>query len=181
MTLEDLIDTGLGDDQIHVDVRRPPALPAQGQDQYEMQPYNPFSRVPYQTWDDRTMDRMITIKRPKGVKSGELWITESGFAEVLSLLPLNKKEQKEYWRKFRKIQMIYTGELSAKMVDSRQERLCMELVSQKSRLDVAANGNLNEREMWITNRNLIEQTLRTPPPQQPKGFVGSVLSGITGR
>jgi hypothetical protein len=123
---------------------------------------------------------MLTVKRPK-VPSGTIWITEAGFAETLSLLPLNRMEQKAFWRKFRKIQMVATGELNKKIVDSRQDRLLVELVSQKSRLDVAANGNMNEREMWITNKNLIEQTLKTPPPQQAKGFVASVAGALTGR
>lgn len=180
MTLDDLTELGVGDDQIPVDIRRPPdpRNTPDGQ-QYEMTPYNPFQRNQLQTWDAITMDRMLTIKRPKA-KSGEIWISESGFAEVLSLLPLNRVEQKLFWRKYRKIQMIQTGELSAHLVDSRQERLLVELVSQKSRLDVIENGNLNEREMWITNRTLVEQTLRTPSPQQPKGFIGTIASGLLG-
>ena len=135
---------------------------------------------PNQTWDDRAIDRFLTIKRPQTC-SGELWITEAGFAETLSLLPLNKSEQKAYWRKFRKIQMQQTGECNKKMVDSRQERLMLELVSQKSRIDVSPNGNLNEREMWVTTRQQLEQSLKTPPPSQPKGFFGSLVGGLTGK
>lgn len=177
MTLEDLTDISVGDGPMDLDVDLPKP---RKEPSYEMTPYNPFITKPNMTWDDRTMDRMLTIKRPV-TKSGEMWITEAGFAETLSLLPLNKIEQQRYWRKFRKIQMVQSGELNAKIVDSRQERLLVELVSQKSRLDVAANGNLNEREMWVTTRQQMEQTLRTPPPSSPKGFFGSVISGLTGR
>ena len=173
MTLDDLTNLSAGDGQLDLD------LPQQKQPkdpQYEMSQYNPFAVRPNQTWDDRTIDRMLTVKRPT-VPSGTIWITDAGFAEVLSLLPLNKSEQVRFWRKFRKIQMVATGELNNKIVDSRQDRLLVELVSQKSRLDVAANGNMNEREMWITNKQLVEQTLKTPSPQPAKGFISSVLSG----
>jgi len=146
----------------------------------EMTPYNPFVSRPMQTWDDRTMDRMLRIKRPEAI-SGEIWITEAGFAETLSLLPLNRSEQHQFWKKFRRIQMISNGELNKRIVDSRQERLMMELVSQKSRKDVVEGGNLNERESWITSRQQIEQTLRQPAPQRPKGFIESVADGIAGR
>lgn len=147
----------------------------------EMSAYNPFISRPMQTWDDRTMDRMITIKRPKKVVSGEIWITESGFAEVLSLMPLNKTDQHMFWKKFRRIQMMAPGELNKHIVDSRQERLMMELVSQKSRLDAAEGGNINERGMWITNRQLVEQTLRQAAPQRPGGFIATIAEGLRGR
>lgn len=178
MTLDDLTDMSMdsaGSSSLGIDV------PREKKDQsMDMMPYNPFMVRPNMTWDDRTMDRMLTIKRPV-VKSGELWLTDANFAETLSLLPLNKAEQKAYWRKFRKIQMQHTGELNNKSVDSRQERLMMELVSQKSRLDVSAAGNLNEREMWVTTRQQLEQSLKTPPPSQPKGFFGSIVGGLTGK
>lgn len=178
MTLEDLTNIHAGDGPMNMtDIDLPQQ---QGQGQYEMMPYNPFQLHGMQTWDAQCMERMLTIKRPK-VPSGTIWITESGFAETLSLLPLNKNEQTRYWRKFRKIQMLASGECNKKVIDSRQDRLMMELVSQKSRLDVAVNGNLNEREMWVTSRQQVEQTLRTPPPMQPKGFFGSLIGGITGR
>ena len=77
--------------------------------------------------------------------------------------------------------MQQTGECNKKMVDSRQERLMLELVSQKSRIDVSPNGNLNEREMWVTTRQQLEQSLKTPPPSQPKGFFGSLVGGLTGK
>jgi hypothetical protein len=77
--------------------------------------------------------------------------------------------------------MQHTGELNKKITDSRQERLMIELISQKSRLDVSTSGNLNEREMWVTTRQQMEQSLRTPPPSQPKGFFGSLISGLTGK
>ena len=178
MTLDDLTDidriSGAEESSLGID------RPDERRESQEMMPYNPFMVRPNMTWDDRTMDRMLTIKRPVA-KSGQLWLTEANFAETLSLLPLNKPEQKAYWRKFRKIQMQHTGELNGKVVDSRQERLMMELVSQKSRLDVSANGNLNEREMWVTTRQQLEQSLRTPPPSQPKGFFGSLVGGLTGK
>ena len=179
MTLDDLTDLAVGDDRIDLDIDLP-AKQRSGQQSQEMMQYNPFMVRPNMTWDDRTMDRMLTIKRPQ-VASGELWLTEANFAETLSLLPLNKEEQRAYWRKFRKIQMQHTGELNKKITDSRQERLMMELISQKSRLDVSTSGNLNEREMWVTTRQQMEQSLRTPPPSQPKGFFGSLISGLTGK
>ena len=177
MTLDDLLDLSVGDDRIDIDISKPRR---QEDPSYEMAPYNPMMSRPMQTWDDRTMDRMLTIKRPIAI-SGEMWITESGFAETLSLLPLNKMEQRMFWRKFRRIQMLASGELNKRIMDSRQERLALELISQKSRLDVVEGGNLNERLAWITNKQMIEQTLRTPPPQRAKGFIGSVVDGLTGR
>jgi len=56
----------------------------------------------------------------------------------------------------------------------------MELISQKSRKDVIEGGNLNERESWITTRQQVEQTLRTPPMGKNKGFFGSVADGLFG-
>ena len=178
MTLEDLMDISAGDSPLDLDL--PQEKKKKSQQEFEVSPYNPFISRPSQQWDDRIIDRMLTIKRPE-VPSGTIWITEAGFAETLSLLPLNKIEQKLYWKKFRKIQMCATGELNKKIVDSRQDRLLIELVSQKSRLDVAANGNLNEREQWVTNKQIMEQKLIAPPPQQAKGFVSSVIGGISGR
>jgi hypothetical protein len=177
LTLEDLNDISAGDDRIESDLPMPHNSPQE--QQMAMQQYNPFAPRQNSSWDAICMDRMLSIKRPATV-SGEIWITEAGFAETLSLLPLNKAEQRKFWKKFRLIQMIAPGELSRKIVDSRQERLMMELVSQKSRLDAVEGGNINERGMWITSRQLVEQTLRTPSPQKPKGFIESVLSG-TGR
>ena len=178
MTLDDLTDLTIGDDKVDLDIEVPKHK--QQRESQEISPYNPFMVRPNQTWDDRAIDRFLTIKRPD-YPSGELWVTEAGFAETLSLLPLNKEEQRAYWRKFRKIQMQHTGELNKKITDSRQERLMMELISQKSRLDVSTSGNLNEREMWVTTRQQMEQSLRTPPPSQPKGFFGSLISGLTGK
>lgn len=180
MTLEDLTDLSVGDDALNLDDGFMPKKGKQRQESQDVVPYNPFMVRPNMTWDDRTMDRMLTIKRPI-VESGEMWITESGFAETLSLLPLNHSEQKMFWRKFKKIQMLASGECNKKVIDSRQERLMMELVSQKSRLDVSASGNLNEREMWVTTRQQLEQSLKTPPPTQQKGFFSSVVGGLTGR
>ena len=173
MTLEDLMDVTAGDSPLDLDIHEPRQ---KKQKEFEMTPYNPFISRPSQQWDDRIIDRMLTIKR-EDVPSGTIWITEAGFAETLSLLPLNKQEQMRFWKKFRKIQMVASGELNNKIVDSRQDRLMIELVSQKSRLDVAANGNMNERKMWVTNKQLVEQTLRSPPPQQQKGFMTSLLGG----
>ena len=173
MTLDDLTNVSIGDDQMDLGVDMPRGQKDQGM---EMTPYNPFVSRPMQTWDDRCIDRMLTIKRPV-VESGEIWITESGFAETLSLIPLNKIEQRMFWKKFRRIQMIASGELNKRVVDSRQERLMAELVTQKSRKDVIEGGNPNEREMWVINKQVIEQTLRTPGPTQPKGFFASILGG----
>jgi len=180
MTLDDLTDTSVGDGALDLDEGFMPSKGRQRQESQEVVPYSPFMVRPNMTWDDRTMDRMLTIKRPV-VESGEMWITEAGFAETLSLLPLNHSEQKMFWRKFKKIQMLASGECNKKVIDSRQERLMMELISQKSRLDVSANGNLNEREMWVTTRQQLEQSLKTAPPQQSKGFFSSVVGGLTGR
>jgi hypothetical protein len=173
MTLDDLTDLSVGDGPMDFDVDYPKQKKER---QMEMTPYNPFASHPMQTWDAITMDRMLTIKRPV-TESGEIWITESGFAETLSLIPLNLHEQRLFWKKFRRIQMLASGELNKKVVDTRQDRLMAELVSQKSRKDVIEGGNPNEREMWIINKQVIEQTLRAPGPTQPKGFFASILGG----
>jgi hypothetical protein len=76
--------------------------------------------------------------------------------------------------------MLAAGECNKKIVDTKQERLMMELVSQKSRLDVVPAGNLNEREAWITTRQQVEQTMKVPQVQQ-RGFFSSVFGGVTGR
>lgn len=178
MSLEDLTDLSVADDYFD---QSQPQQKRQREESYEMTPYNPFtSRNPGNgSWDAMCMERMLTIKRPV-VKSGEIWITESGFAETLSLLPLNRVEQKRFWKKFRRIQMMETGELNKKIVDSRQERLAMELISQKSRLDVVEGGNTNERLAWITDKQEVFQTLRAPPTNKNKGFFGSVADGLFG-
>jgi hypothetical protein len=179
MTLEDLTDVTVGDGPVDTSVNMPKE---KKQDEYnEITPYNPFLSRPMQTWDDRAMDRMITIRRPKETTPGEIWITERGFAETLALMPLNKSDQHMFWKKFKRLQWLQTGELNARVVDSRQERLMFELVSQKSRLDAVEGGNINERGMWITNRNLIEQTLRQSLPSRPKGFIESIAEGIAGK
>jgi hypothetical protein len=144
--------------------------------QMQMQNYNPFGPKQNTSWDAICMDRMLSIKRP-AVEPGIIWITDKDFAETLSLLPLNKSEQRKFWKKFRLIQMIAPGELSRKIVVSRQERLAMELISQKSRLDAVEGGNINERGWWGTSVQKVDQTLRTPSPTRPKGFVESLLSG----
>jgi hypothetical protein len=96
-------------------------------------------------------------------------------------MPLSKADQHMFWKKFKRLQWIQTGELNKRVVDSRQERLMFELVSQKSRLDAVEGGNINERGHWITNRNLIEQTLRQSLPSRPKGFIESIADGISGK
>jgi hypothetical protein len=178
VTLDDLTNIRAGDRPVDFSVD----IPREDEQamQYGMTPYNPFQSQKLQTWDAQCMDRMLTIKRPK-VPSGTIWITEASFAETLSLLPLNKIEQARFWRKFRKIQMLASGECNKKIVDTKQERLMEELISQKSRLDVSPNGNLNEREMWVTTRQQIEQTMKVPQTSQQRGFFSSVLGGITGR
>ena len=178
MTLEDLTNLSVGDGHIDPD---PHFRGQQQQQSMEMQAYNPFAVRSGMsgTWDAMCMERMLTIKKPVSVP-GEIWITESGFAETLSLLPLNKPEQRQFWKKFRRIQMLASGELNKNVVASRQDRLMMELVSQKSRKDVIEGGNLNERESWITTRQQVEQTLRTPPMGKNKGFFGSVADGLFG-
>ena len=178
MTLEDLTDISIGDDRVPVNVDVPKK---QKEQSYEMTPYNPFVSRPNQSWDDRAMERMLRIKRPPPQQQGEIWFDDPDFAETFSLLPLNKPEQGRIWRKVRKIQMQASGELNKKMVESRQQRLMVELVSQKSRLDVSPNGNLNEREMWVTTRQQLEQTLKTPAPSQPRGFFGTLIGGLTGK
>ncbi len=177
VTLDDLTNIRAGDKGVDFSIDFPREDDSGAQ--YGVSPYNPFQSQRLQTWDAQCMDRMLTIKRPK-VSSGTIWITEAAFAETLSLLPLNKTEQARYWRKFRKIQMLAAGECNKKIVDTKQERLMMELVSQKSRLDVVPAGNLNEREAWITTRQQVEQTMKVPQVQQ-RGFFSSVLGGVTGR
>jgi hypothetical protein len=174
-----LEDLSVGDGPLDIDDHLEKLIQQQNQQGVSMEvaPYNPFAQRQPGSWDAICMDRMITVKRPKNVKSGQMWITDAMFAEVLSLLPLNKSEQAAYWKKFKKIQMMASGELNRKIVDSRQERLMVELLTQKSRLDVSPNGNLNEREMWVTTRQQLEQTLRAPPTVQPKGFIHSLFGG----
>ena len=181
MTLDDILDVNVGDGPIEVDIRRPKEPAPQPQDELAMQPYNPFaSKAPMQSWDYYTMDRMLTIKRPQH-HIGEIWMTEAGFAETLSLLHLNKHQHEKYWREFRTIQFLAKGELSYDIVEMKQEALFWELVSHKSVIDVTETGNLAERDAWITNTQRIEQTLRTPPSKQPAGFVGTLIDGISRR
>ena len=180
MTLDDLTDFSNIDDRYDQDYPQQGSQRNPQDPNMQMQAYNPFAPRMNSSWDAQCMDRMLTIKR-KPAPSGTIWITEAGLAEILSLMPLNKNEQRKFWKKFRLIQMIASGELSKKIVDSRQERLLMELVSQKSRLDAVEGGNINERGMWITNRQLVEQTLKTPSQQHSKGFIATLADGLSGR
>lgn len=176
MSLRDLTNIRAGDAPYSTDISLPPPQ----QDPYAgmMAPqYNPFAQGVGKSWDAQCMDRMITIHRPSNVKKGMIWLTEASFAETLSLLPLNKNEQQHYIRKFRKAMMAASGELSQEEVYQRQELIFVELISQKSRLDVMPGGNLNERESWITSTQRIESVLKTPPPAQSRGFFGSLLGG----
>lgn len=181
MSLANLTNMRAGDRPMNVDM----TLPPQQADPYAgagmmMPAYNPFSQGGPKSWDAICMDRMITIHRPKNVEKGLIWITDAQFAETLSLLPLNKSEQRHYWRKFRKAMMASSGELSKEEAAQRQELLFIELISQKSRLDVMPGGNLNEREQWNTTTQRVESVLKTPPPAQGRGFFSSVLGGLNG-
>ena len=186
MTLADikrLTNVKAGDRVGNVDLTLPQQ---QTQDPYAgsammMPSYNPFSSGMPKSWDAICMDRMVTIHRPKGIKKGLIWLTESDFAETLSLLPLNRVEQRHLIRKFRKAMMTASGELSKEEVYQRQELLFAEIVSQKSRLDVVPGGNLNERLSWITSTQQFETIIKGPPPVQSKGFFSSVASNLTGR
>jgi hypothetical protein len=179
MSLEDLTDVTVGDSPIDTSISMPKE---KKDDQYnEITPYNPFISRPNQTWDDRAMDRMIAVHKPEHTKSGEIWFTEGKFVEVLSLLPLSQKAHQRYVKKYKRIQMLQTGDLNRKIVDSRQDRLLYEILAQKSILDAVEGGNINERGHWITNRQYIEQTLRQSLPSRPKGFIESVADGIAGR
>ena len=179
MTLEDLTDVTVGDDRIDTSINIP--REKKQEDYNEITPYNPFISRPNQTWDDRAMDRMITVKKPANVPSGTIWFTEGKFVEVLSLLPLSQKAHQRYVKKYKRIQMLATGELNKKIVDSRQDRLLYEILAQKSILDAVEGGNINERGHWITNRQLVDQTLRQSLPSRPKGFIESIADGISGR
>jgi hypothetical protein len=179
VTLEDLADLNVGDDRFDTDT---PVQRRRGQDEsYEMTPYNPFGpRATMQTFDDRTFDRVVSVHRPKNITSGRVWFTEGEFIEVVSLTAWNKNEQRRFIKKFRRIQMQATGELNAKIVDTRQDRLMVEVLSQKGRKDVIEGGNINERESWITSRVQQEQTLSAPPMNKNKGFFGTLAEGLTG-
>ena len=178
MTLDDIADLSTDGNFFDSELRK---RQSQSDESYEMTPYNPFSpRATMQTFDDRTFDRVVSVHKPKNIKSGEMWFTEGQFIEVISLMAWNKSEQRKFIKKFRRIQMAATGELNAKIVDSRQDRLMVEVLSQKGRKDVIEGGNINERESWITSRQQVEQTLRTPTTSKNKGFFGSVADGLFG-
>ena len=53
----------------------------------------------------------------------------------------------------------------------------------KEYLDLSREGYVkgDKRGHWITNRNLIEQTLRQSLPSRPKGFIESIADGISGK
>jgi hypothetical protein len=179
VTLDDLREMGILDDQQQQEreYQQQQAM----QQQQQMQMYNPFAQRQPSSWDAIMADRLLTVKRPKDVKSGEMWITESGLAEIFSLMPIGKADQDEIMDDFYRIQMLASGELNRKIVDSRQERLLTRLLIQKSRLDAVEGGNINERGAWITSRQLFEQTLRQPQPQRPKGFIEGIVDGFSGR
>ena len=188
MSLDDLMDTNVGDDAMDIDApfrelagEGKPRKRARWQEQREergMTPYNPFAVHPSQTWDDRAIDRFLTVKKPLDAEEGEIWLSDPDFAETFSLTPLNKVEQIRFIKKFRRIQMLSPGELSANIVKTRQDRYMAELLSQKGRKDVVEGGNLSEREMFITSSHKEEQTLRTPGQQQPRGFLPSLLPSL---
>lgn len=190
MSLDDLMDTGIGDDAMDIDApfrelenRGKSQKQARWQQREEqgMTPYNPFAVHPSQTWDDRAIDRFLTIKKPLDAEEGEIWLSDPDFSETFSLMPLNKVEQIRLIKKFRRIQMLASGELSANIVKTRQDRYLTELASQKSRKDVVEGGNLNERESYITSSHKEEQTLRTSGTNQPRGFLPSILPSLFGR
>ena len=176
MTLDDIIDTSVDDD-------RDVPMPQRPQEQsYEMQQYNPFApRNTMQTFDERVFDRVVTIRKPEHTQSGEMWFTDGKFAEIVSLCGWNKQEQTRFMKRFRRIQMLSTGELNAKIVDSRQDRLMLDVASQKGRKDVVEGGNTNEREMWITSNQNVIQTLKQSAPQKPQGFFATIADGLSRR
>ncbi len=178
MTLDDISDLSVDGNYFENEQHK---RQVQSDESYEMTPYNPFApRATMQTFDDRTFDRVVSVHKPKNIKSGEMWFTEGKFVEVVSLMAWNKSEQRKFIKKFRRIQMAATGELNAKIVDSRQDRLMIEVLSQKGRKDVVEGGNINERESWITSHQTQEQILRTPTTNKNKGFFGSVADGLFG-
>jgi hypothetical protein len=183
------MDTNVGDDAMDIDApfrelagegkpRKRARWQQQQQEERGMTPYNPFAVHPSQTWDDRAIDRFLTVKKPLDAEEGEIWLSDPDFAETFSLTPLNKVEQIRFIKKFRRIQMLSPGELSANIVKTRQDRYMAELLSQKGRKDVVEGGNLSEREMFITSSHKEEQTLRTPGQQQPRGFLPSLLPSL---
>ena len=188
MSLDDLMNTGVGDDAMDIDApfrelsgggkSQKRARWQQQREEQGMTPYNPFVAHPSQTWDDRAIDRFLTVKKPLDAEEGEIWLSDPDFAETFSLTPLNKVEQIRLIKKFRRIQMLSSGELSANIVKTRQDRYMAELLSQKGRKDVVEGGNLSEREMFITSSHKEEQTLRTPGQQQPRGFLPSLLPSL---
>ena len=92
MSLEDLTDVTAGDGPIDIDSyleplgdNKPQRKERRGEQQQsqDMAQYSPFMVRPNMTWDDRTMDRMITIKRPD-TEDGIIWVTDADFAAALS-------------------------------------------------------------------------------------------------
>lgn len=177
MTLEDLTDLTVGDGPLDLD------LPKQRHDsetrfqsQNELAQYNPFITRPNMTWDDRTMDRMITIKKPKDIEPGVIWLTDGAFAETMSLLHISKSEQRVFMKQFQRIQALGSGELSRKIVAARQDRLMVMLLTQKSRPDVIEGGNMTERDSWVTSVQKYDQGMHYPPQvDRKKGFFGTIL------
>jgi hypothetical protein len=177
MTLEDLTDLSVGDGPIDLD---PPKQRRDKETRFqpssnEMVQYNPFITRPNMTWDDRTMDRMITIKKPRDIEPGEIWLTDGDFAETMSLTHINKAEQMAFLKKFKRTQLM-TGELSHKIRQSRQDFLMVELLTQKSRPDVVEGGNMTERDAWVTTKQEFTQGMHYPPQvDRKKGFFGSLM------
>ena len=145
------------------------------------QGFNPFAPRGYNSFDAQMADRFLTIKRPPKIISGTIWLTEAGLAETFSLITIGKNDQDDIMDEFYRIQMMSSGELNNKIVDSRQDRLYTKLLTYKSRVDVVEGGNINERGSWVTTTQRIEQTLRQAAPQRPQGFLATIADGLSRR
>jgi hypothetical protein len=140
---------------------------------------NPFH--PAQTWDDKAMHRMLTVKMPKNEKEKcNLWTTESEFIEQFGLLNLPKIDFDKFVRMYRKIENLCKGEGNSEIVKSRQRKLAQQVIMYKSRGDNPLIG-ITERGAWITTRNELQQVVKMPMVDNRQGFIGGIKSRIFGR
>jgi len=145
------------------------------------QGFNPFAPRVNNSWDAVMADRLLTVKRPDKPISGTVWLTEAGLSETFSLITIGKVEQEDIMDEFYRIQMMASGELNRKIVDSRQDRLLARILTYKARVDILEGGNINERGWWGTSVQKIDQRITQPQPQRPQGFLATIADGLSRR
>ena len=145
------------------------------------QGFNPFAPRVNNSWDAVMADRLLTVKRPDKSISGTVWLTEAGLSEIFSLITIGKVEQEDIMDEFYRIQMMASGELNRKIVNSRQDRLLARILTYKARVDILEGGNINERGWWGTSVQKIDQRITQPAPQRPQGFLATIADGLARR